>query len=419
MALVDRVKNILVTPRTEWGVIAAEPAGTGPLITGYVVPLAAVSAAAGLIGSLIVGAAVSAIVGGLGTGIVGAFIGACISVVFAVIGVFILSIIINLLAPSFGAQKSGEQALKVAAYSLTAVWVAGLAQIVPILGMLVVFIGGLYGIYLMYLGLPPVMKAPSDKAPLYTVVVVVCMIVLGFVLMMFWAAVVGVGILGSSMISGSRGTGAPAASESRLDPDSPLGKLEALGNKLEESTKKMEAAEKSGDSGAQVAAALEGLGTLLGGGSRVEPVSVDLLKPFVPETFAGLPKRSSSAEKTGLANIMVSKAEARYGDGEKNVTLAVSDTGGVSGLVGLASWVGVQGEREDDSGSERTQKVGGRLVHEKVSKTGGSNEYGLVLGDRFIVSAEGRGVDIGTLKAAVSALDLSRIESMKDMGVKK
>jgi hypothetical protein len=179
MTLVDRVKNILVTPKTEWSLIAVEPAAAGPIISGYVVPLAAASAVAGLIGALIVGAAVSALVGGLGTGVIGAFIGACISVVFSIIGVFILSFIINILAPSFGAQKDSVQSLKVAAYSLTAVWVAGLAQVVPFLGTLVVLIGGLYGIFLMYLGLPSVMKAPEDKVPLYTVVIVVTMIVAG------------------------------------------------------------------------------------------------------------------------------------------------------------------------------------------------------------------------------------------------
>jgi hypothetical protein len=79
----------------------------------------------------------------------------------------------------------------------------------------------------------------------------------------------------------------------------------------------------------------------------------------------------------------------------------------------------VQGEKEDDNRIERTRKEGGRLVHEKVSKTGGSNEFDMVLGDRFIVAAKGNGVSLAELKAAVSSLDLARLESMKDMGVQK
>ncbi|MGH9139922.1 MAG: Yip1 family protein, partial [Vicinamibacterales bacterium] len=202
--------------------------------------------------------------------------------------------------------------------------------------------------------------------------------------------------------------------------DSPLGKLQALGNKLEESGKKMEAAQKNGDQKGQAAAAIEGLGTLFGGGKRVDPVALDQLKAFVPESFAGLAKKSSNAEKSGIAGLMVSKAEARYADDAgKSVTLEISDTGGVSGLMGLASWVGVEGEKEDDSGSEKTEKVGGRLVHERISKTGGTNEFGIVLGERFIVSTKGRGVGVSELKAAMSSIDLAKLEAMKDIGVQK
>ena len=76
-------------------------------------------------------------------------------------------------------------------------------------------------------------------------------------------------------------------------------------------------------------------------------------------------------------------------------------------------------EKEDDNGSERTRKVGGRLVHEKLSKTGGTNEFGLVLGDRFMVSARSSGLDLEQLKSTVSSLDLGKLESMKDVGVQR
>jgi hypothetical protein len=88
----------------------------------------------------------------------------------------------------------------------------------------------------------------------------------------------------------------------------------------------------------------------------------------------------------------------------------------MSGLAGLVSWTNVQEEKQSDDGFERTQKVGDRLVHEKSSK-GGSSEFAIVLGNRFMVSARGRGVDLNELKAAASSLDLGRLESMKDAGV--
>ena len=88
------------------------------------------------------------------------------------------------------------------------------------------------------------------------------------------------------------------------------------------------------------------------------------------------------------------------------------------GLVALASWANVQGEQEDQYGSEKTMKVNGRLVHEKSGKDG-SSEYTLVLGERFIVTAKGRHVDLKTLKSAVSSLDLGKLEALKDVGVQK
>ena len=165
---------------------------------------------------------------------------------------------------------------------------------------------------------------------------------------------------------------------------------------------------------------MQGLGAILGGGKRVDPIGIDQLKPFIPETFAGLAKSGGSAEKNGVAGFAVSKAEGRYGDhGEKHVTLEVTDTGGASGLMGLAGWMNMQGEREDDDSVEKTEKVDGRLVHEKASKrAGGTNEFTVVLGDRFIVNAHGTRRP-PELKAAVAGLDLGKLEALKSVGVGK
>jgi hypothetical protein len=292
--------------------------------------------------------------------------------------------------------------------------------VLPALGTLVI-LAALYGLYLLYLGLQSLMKSPQDKAVGYTAVVVICAIACTFVVGAIGAGVAGAGALGAGLLTRGAlgGSSSSSSSDVQFDKNSTLGKLQELGKKMEESNKKIEAAEKSGDTNAQAAAAIEGLGALLGGGKHVDPMDIDQLKPFVPDTFAGLPKKSSNAEKNGIAGLMVSKAEATYGDdGQKRVTLEVSDTGGVSGLMGLATWVGVQGEKDDDSGTERTQKVNGRLVHERTSKRGGDNEFGIVLGERFMVSAKGT-VDLNTLKAAVQTLDLAKLESMKDVGVQK
>jgi Yip1-like protein len=418
MATVDRIKNICLTPNTEWPVIAQETTPTASLITGYVIPLAAVGAVAGFVGGSLIGRTLP-FIGTYRMPIVSGLVIACFTFVMAIVGVFILSLIINALAPTFGGEKNSAQALKVAVYSYTPAWVAGVLNVLPLLGILALF-GALYGLYLLYLGLPRLMKCPPDKAMGYTAVVVVCAIVLSFVVTLTGGLIAGAGMLATGGLNSVASSGNSSRGEVQFDKNSALGKLQALGNKLEESNKKMEAAQKSGDQGAQAAAAFESLGTLLGGGKRVEPIAIDQLKPFVPDTFAGLPKTRSNAEKNGIAGLMVSKAEATYSDGaEKSVTLEISDTGGVSGIMSLASWAGVEQEKDDDNATERTRKVGGRLMHERMSKTGGTNEFGVVLGDRFMVSAKGNGVNLDQLRAAVSGLDLGKLESMKDTGVQK
>jgi hypothetical protein len=387
------------------------------LIAGYVVPLAAVGAVAGLVGGSLVGRTLP-FVGTYRVPLTVGILAAVFAFVMAIVGIVILSLVINALAPSFGGEKNSAQALKVAVYSYTPAWVAGVLNILPTLGVLVL-LAALYGLYLLYLGLPRLMKCPQDKAVGYTAVVVVCAIVITVVVGAVGGVIVGTG-MGGSGVFGAGARGPIAGDEVRYDPNSSLGKLQALGEKLDETNKKMDAAQRSGDQGAQMAAAMEGLGTLLGGGKRADPIGIEQLKPFVPETFVGMPKTSSNAERTGLAGLMVSKAEATYDDGaDRSVTLEISDTGGVSGLVGLASWVGAQGEKDDDDRYERTAKVDGRLVHEERSKRGGVNEFSLVLGDRFIVSAKGQGVDLDGLKTAVGGLALAKLESMRDVGVQK
>jgi hypothetical protein len=171
MDLKTRATNILLTPNTEWPVIAEEPSSTGSLLTGYVMPLAAIGAIAGFIGGSLVGTTIP-FVGTYRAPIVAGLTAAIFAFVMAIVGVLILAFIIDALAPTFGAQQSRSQALKVAVYSYTPAWIAGVLNILPALGVLGI-LAGLYGIYLLYLGLPPLMKAPQDKAAGYTAVVVV------------------------------------------------------------------------------------------------------------------------------------------------------------------------------------------------------------------------------------------------------
>jgi len=413
MGLVDRVKNILLAPKTEWTVIEGETSPTGDLMGAYVAPLAGISVLCGFVGSSIVGVSLP-FVGTYRTPILAGIGVAVFSFVMAFVGIFILSLIINALAPTFGGEKNPAQAMKVAVYSYTPAWIAGILGIIPALGLIGIVVS-LYGLYLLYLGLPRLMKNPEEKSIGYTAVVVICAIVIGFLISLMAG---GLAMLtgGGAMMSGMRGSG-PAVT---FDKDSPMGKLEGFGKQMEDVGKKMEAAQKSGDPNKQMQAAMEGLGAVLGGGKRFEPLGVEQLKPLVPENFAGLPRTSLGTDKGGMPGLAMSKTEAKYGDGAgKSVELEVTDTGGAGGLMGLAGWMNIQGEKETEGRIERTRREGSRMVHEEFSKRGRDAEYTVVLGDRFIVSARGEGVSIDALRSAVGSLDLGKLESMKDVGAVK
>jgi len=178
--LIARVTAIILRPASEWPVIAGETTTASAIYTGYVAPLAAIGVVALFLGQVLVGMSVP-MLGTVRTGVVGGLASAVVMYVMAFVGVWVLSFIVDFLAPQFGGQRDPLRALKVVAYSYTPAWVAGVLQLVPSLGVLAV-LASLYGLYVMYLGLPVLMRSPQDKAVPYTAVVVVCAIVVFFVL---------------------------------------------------------------------------------------------------------------------------------------------------------------------------------------------------------------------------------------------
>ncbi|MGH7509580.1 MAG: Yip1 family protein [Gemmatimonadales bacterium] len=175
MNLIERVKRILVSPRTEWEVIDAEPTTTADLYTRYIAPLAAIGPISQVIGYSVFGITIP-FAGTYRVPIGSAIISAAVTYLLTLGGTYVLALVIDALAPTFNGQRSRIQALKVAAYSSTAAWVAGIFALVP--GLRILGILGLYSIYLLYLGLPVLMKSPREKAVGYTVVVIVAAIVL-------------------------------------------------------------------------------------------------------------------------------------------------------------------------------------------------------------------------------------------------
>ena len=173
MNLIERVKNILITPKTEWDVINGETATTQSLLMGYVLPLAIVSAVGPILNGLIFG------------GIIGMkffIITAVIGLIVSAVGFYVTTIIVDMLAPSFGSEKNMGKSAQLIAYSSTPSFIAGLLSFIPVIGWILPFVAWAYGIYLMYLGIGPIKKTPEDKKIVYMIVAYVIMIVISLIL---------------------------------------------------------------------------------------------------------------------------------------------------------------------------------------------------------------------------------------------
>lgn len=172
--MTGRIQRLIATPSAEWDRIDAEPMSERGILTGWVAPLAAIGPLATLIGGQLFGWRVlgATINPGLGSAIAGAVT----AWLLAIAGTYVLALIIDALAPTFGATKNRVQALKVAAYSATAGWLAGVFAIIPALAFLGIL--GLYSLYLFWVGLPKVMKAPGDRAIGYVAATIVAAVVL-------------------------------------------------------------------------------------------------------------------------------------------------------------------------------------------------------------------------------------------------
>jgi hypothetical protein len=194
--LVQRVQNILLKPKSEWEVIDGEPATVQGLFTGYAMILAAVPAIAGAIGGFIPICVLGVCVH---MNPIFVIVGALVRYTLA--GVYVIGLVIDGLAPSFGGQKNPIAAQKVAVYSFTASWLAGIFAIYPPLAILGIV--GLYSFYLLYLGLPRLMKAPEDKALGYTAVSIVIGIVIFIVVGAIGGIVTGIGSGGSALAVGA------------------------------------------------------------------------------------------------------------------------------------------------------------------------------------------------------------------------
>lgn len=207
MSIVERAKSILLKPTQEWDVIATEPTTMPGLFTGYALPLALLPVVSAILISGLAGISASGIatpgsdMAGMGlTEVVGL---AVIGYVISIILLFAMVLIINLVSPSFNGTSDKVQATKLMVYASTPTWVAALLSWVPFLGVLISFAALAYVVYLIYLGIRPVLGVPQEKVAGFTVVIVLIYIVLLLVISGILVGLLFSSMFGSSMMGGA------------------------------------------------------------------------------------------------------------------------------------------------------------------------------------------------------------------------
>lgn len=382
--LVERVKGILLKPTETWDVIDGERPTIKELYTGYVMPLAAIPVVCSLIGLLVFG------IGAFGITIrpspVWLIVQAIVSYALALAMVYVMALIIEALAPNFGGTKDRMQAFKLAAYAPTASWAAGVFSLLPALAIVGV-LGGLYSLFLLFKGLPKLMKTPEDKALPYTLVVIVVAIVVSLVVGLVSGSVLSLsGAMNRAAMGSVSGTlKVPGAGE--VD----LGKLEAASKRIGTAAKQAEA----------------------GTATATDP---EVLKGYLPASVAGFTRGEVSASSSGAGGYEGSQAEGRYARGEASLRLEVTDMGAAGALAGMASAFNVKSSKETSTGYEKVGMVGGRMTQESYDRQARSGEYSVLVGERFMVQAKGDGVTMDELKAAVGAVDAGRLEGLAKAG---
>jgi hypothetical protein len=416
--LIDRVKNILLTPKTEWPVIEAEPTSVAQLYKGYAIPLAAFSALISFVRMSVIG------YGFFRLPLLSGLVYAVVSFGFALLGLFLVGLIIDGLAPTFAGQRDQRQAIKTAAYAFTPAAVGAVFGILPALGWLLQLLAGLYGIYLLYLGLPRLMRSPQDKAVGYTAAVVICTIVLAVVLGILMS-VTG-RITGYSPYGTSYGYGGLTREERQQQAAAAIGS--ALGGALARGGLTQGGSSQGGVSQGGVSQdgltpeqrqqqAAAAVGSVLGGNRHVDPVDFHALKSLLPDSLPGMQRTNAEGASEGVMGMQASSATGSYqGQGNTRAEIKIVDASAVSALLNLADAVAANASSESDTGFEKNATVGGRTVHEKYDNQSKHGEVTAIVARRFTVDVSADGVDMGTLEQYAALVDYSKLEAMRDAG---
>ncbi len=399
--LIARVQAILLKPAETWDVIAGETTDVGTLYRSYIIPLAAIGPVAAALGSVLFGIGVAMLGGNFLMFMVSTLLMLVVSYVIGLVMVYVTGLVIDGLAPSFDGQKNAIQAFKVAAYSMTAGWVAGILGLVPFLGILGL-LALLYNFYLLYLGLPKLMKTPADKAVPYTAVVIVICIVLYVIAGAITMPIQAMGRLGmAGSVFGMFGNHAVVDNNGRLNGTITIN---GDGGKATMDLGKFQ------DGLSQVAAQASAVETSTAAPIKIADASA--LQALMPQSYMGAVISDTSSESVGAAGIQGSSATGHYTIGDGSITLKVADIGTMKSVGAMMNAFGANVSSSSGSSYSKTTTDGNRVTSEDYDSSTKSGHYSVLLNGRITVEADGNGVDINAIKGLVNSVDLNKAMSL-------
>jgi hypothetical protein len=366
-SLVARAKALIMQPAAEWPVIAAEPAIPADLMRGWAVPLAAIGPICAFIHGQVFGFGAFGI--SYRPGIVAGLSTLVVSYILGLVGVVVLALVAQNVAPRFGGVGDRTAAFKLVVYGSTAAWVCGIFQLIPGLGLLAIL--GLYSLYLYYVGATPVMRVPQEKAAGFTAVTILAAVLLYIVVGAVSSAFLGLfgGGIGSH-VADSSGTVS--------------GKIAVPGG------------------GTIDVGALNAASEQMKANQNRTAASPDKLQALLPQSIGAYQR---TAIESGAAGGMGSNADGTYTGAGNTFHLKVTDMAALGSIAAMGSALGVSESKSDASGYEKTGTVDGHMQTEEWHNDSHSGKFGVMLDNRFSVEAEGNAASIDELKAAVAAID--------------
>lgn len=370
-SLFKRIKTLLLDPDDTWPVIAQERTPTGDLLRGYALPLMAIAPVAGFVSGQLFGSGPvferydPSLIAGIGAALL-AFAMAALLLVFIVL-------IAERAAPKFAGRSDRDQAIRLAVYSLTPGWLAGLLEPVPGLGSLALFAFA-YGIFLFYKGAPRLLAVPEDRAGGFTALTTIAALV---------CFMISSSIIGS--VAGAVGIGLAAQDQSPESVTIPY-----------------DAPTPAPPTASDVAQASRALDEVVAG-KPAAPVDVAKLVALLPSAV-GTYQRSAQA---AAGSPTTARAEAGYKDGSLAIKLSIVDLYDKS-LVAKAE----ERDREDANGYRRTRTVAGAVQTETWDNSRKWGRFETTVAGRFVVTAEGEGSTMAQLEAAVDAVDQAALAKL-------